>query len=415
MKSFPSIPVPHLKLPMIPISDRYSYGLRKSTQEEIILEMTRYESPEMRRDQLRSMISQEQREGYRCTDYMIFYASRAEETSMTTKLSMKNEFGDIASTNGNGCSKQLNISCRTSICEWMYRVIDHFSADREVVHIALSYIDRILSTNICADRRTFKLISSASLHLAIKTHFPHLWHDVGRLLPELSRGDFAMGDLLAMENELLHSLTWLLNPPTPQAITMHMLSLLPRNLSRTTLENVANICLYLIELSVADYFFVTTKKAIVAIAALLNAIENQERQPLDGNNTFASIHHDYHFHIEKMLVDMDYHANWFEITSVRDRLWDLYHQSNESTLHQRVLSPVNHAKLEDESCFLRGFPSPTSCLSPTFGGDDSQVGTRNRLRVRSDFDYAQNDRITRAQPVGLNEPINEDNITVRSF
>lgn len=224
-----------------------------------------------------------------------------------------------------------------------------------------------------------------------------------------------MGDLLAMENELVHSLTWLLNPPTPQAITMHMLSLLPHNLSRTTLENVANICLYLIELSVADYFFVTTKKSIVAIAALLNATENQALQPLDGNNIIASIHLDYHFHIEKMLIDMDYHADWFEITSVRDRLWDLYHQSIESTLNERVLSPVNHAKLEEESSFLQGFPSPTSCLSPTLGNDDLQVGTRNRLRVRKDFDYAQNDRITRPQPVGHNEPINEDNVTVRSF
>lgn len=139
MKSFPSIPVPHLKLPMIPISERYSYGLRKSTQEEIIIEMARYESPEMRRDQLRSMISQEQRHGYQCSDYMIYYASRAEETSMTSTLSMKNEFGDIANTNGNGCSKQLNISCRTSICEWMYRVMDHFSVDREGMTIFIAF------------------------------------------------------------------------------------------------------------------------------------------------------------------------------------------------------------------------------------------------------------------------------------
>ncbi|KAL7470549.1 hypothetical protein ACHAXS_010810 [Conticribra weissflogii] len=412
MKSIPSIPFPRLRLPMIPISDRYSYGLGKGTQEGIVLEMASYESPEMRRDQLRSMISQEERDGYKCTDYMSFYDSTSETS--TTSFLTNNEFGDIATAKGYGCSKQLNISCRTSICEWMYRVIDHFSADREVVYIALSYIDRLLSTNICADRRTFKLISSASLHLAIKTHFPHLWHDVGRLLPDLSRGDFSMGDLIAMENELLHSLTWLLNPPTPQAITMHMLSLLPCNLPRTILESVTDLSLYLIELSVADYFFVTTKKSIVAIAALLNATESPTRHSLDGNNTIASIHLDYHFYIEKTLLDIDCHVDWFEITSVRGRLWDLYHHTN-SALHQRVLTPVNHEQYEEDFSLLRGLPSPTSCLSQTFGGDNPQVCNRNRQRVRSDFDYTRNDRNTRSQPVHHNEPINEDNITVRSF
>ena len=192
-----------------------------------------------------------------------------------------------------------------------------------VVSIALSYIDRILSTNHCADRRTFKLISATSLHLAIKVHYPHRWKEVGSLIPDLSRGDFGLSDLVEMEKELTHSLTWLLNPTTTQSIVMQILSLLPPmhgSASMTSsLNSIASTALFLSELSVCDYYFITTKKSTVAIAAYLNASE-----------TSGSYQNDWHLHLESLLSRVGYVVNYQDVAAARERLWSLYRQSSES-------------------------------------------------------------------------------------
>lgn len=53
-------------------------------------------------EQLYNMIAQEEREGYRCTDYLRHYSPRT-----------------------------IDESCRTLICAWMYNVVDEFEIDRE--------------------------------------------------------------------------------------------------------------------------------------------------------------------------------------------------------------------------------------------------------------------------------------------
>lgn len=62
-------------------------------------------------DQLRNMIAQEERDGYKCCDYLSFYSPEHEEKPKATK--------------------SIDEGCRTSICGWMYRVADHFCLDRE--------------------------------------------------------------------------------------------------------------------------------------------------------------------------------------------------------------------------------------------------------------------------------------------
>ena len=204
-----------------------------------------------------------------------------------------------------------------------------------VVSIALSYIDRILSTNHCADRRTFKLISATSLHLAIKVHYPHRWKEVGSLIPDLSRGDFGLSDLVKMEKELTHSLTWLLNPTTTQSIVMQILSLLPPmhgSAAMTSLNSIASTALFLSELSVCDYYFITTKKSTVAIAAYLNASESSGYAPFESQHgTFeVSYQNDWHAHLERLLSQVGYVINYQDVAAARERLWSLYRQSSES-------------------------------------------------------------------------------------
>lgn len=70
-------------------------------------------SRDVQYDQLTTMLRQEERDSYRCCDYLQNYPSG---------------FDDDALSQG---EKSINEACRTSIAEWMYRVVDHFRVDRE--------------------------------------------------------------------------------------------------------------------------------------------------------------------------------------------------------------------------------------------------------------------------------------------
>jgi len=225
-----------------------------------------------------------------------------------------------------------------------------------VVSIALSYIDRVLSTNYCADRRTFKLISAASFHLAIKVHFPHMMREVGSLIPELSRGDFSHHDVIVMEKELTHSLTWLINPTTAQCIVMQLLSLLHPGTPTSCRNKIARSALFFAELAVCDYYFATSRKSIIAIAAFLNASESAACVPYESSDCEYDIpfHNDWHAQIEEVCTNINYAIDWREVSSARDRLWSLYRESSESASHI-TSSPISTMKP------TYNHPSPTSC------------------------------------------------------
>ena len=212
----------------------------------------------------------------------------------------------------------------------------HLSSSTSVVAIALSYIDRVLSVNHCADRRTFKLISSASLHLAMKVHFPNKWKDIGKLMPDHSQGDFAIGDLVSMEMEIVKSLTWLLNPATARCISVHMLSLLEMDIPASVLNKIARAAIFFIELSVCDYSFVTMRKSTIAIASLLNATERDI---------------DVHLRIKQVLNDIGYRLDWYEISFARERLWALDKQTCIATSRASGASSFS----------MPNIPSPRSC------------------------------------------------------
>lgn len=73
---------------------------------------------------------------------------------------------------------------------------------------------------------------------------------------------------------------------------------------------------FLTELSVIDYFFVTKRASSVALAALLNAMDNNRDFPLAFRTEFI-----------RQLHQLDgFDPNGFEIVECRDRLKELYIQ-----------------------------------------------------------------------------------------
>ena len=106
-----SLATPSLKLTMVSsASEQQLDGSSQSTQGGIIHGIESQASRELRYDQLCNMIAQEERDGYKCSEYLSYYSTQPEKRRV---------------------SKNIDEGCRTSICGWMYRVADHFAIDRE--------------------------------------------------------------------------------------------------------------------------------------------------------------------------------------------------------------------------------------------------------------------------------------------
>jgi hypothetical protein len=186
-----------------------------------------------------------------------------------------------------------------------------------------------------------------------------MMREVGSLIPELSRGDFSHSDVITMEKELTHSLTWLMNPTTAQCIVMHILSLMHPSTPTGTRNKIGRSAIFFTELAVCDYYFTTSRKSTVAIAAFLNASESVVFFPYEYSDYDYDVpfRNDWHAHVEEVCTNINYVIDWQEISSARDRLWSLYRESSESTTQVIMSSPISSMKPIHEN------PSPSSCTA----------------------------------------------------
>jgi hypothetical protein len=142
---------------------------------------------------------------------------------------------------------------RKKICQWSFRVIDHFHLDREVVTVGMNLFDRFLveysphgafSASGCPcpsckrsiSSRSYQLAAMASLYLAIKLHresttdptVPRRRSFTLTKFVDLSRGQFSQDDIVQMEQVVLSTLKWRVSPSTPMVFVNYLLDLLPR-------------------------------------------------------------------------------------------------------------------------------------------------------------------------------------------
>jgi hypothetical protein len=198
-------------------------------------------------------------------------------------------------------NERVSEGWRRKICEWSFEVVDHFGFDREVVSIALSFLDRVvaLKTKPSGEpmhRREFQLIAVTCLYLAIKLHGETDTFDGPRrklkihAFVELSRGLFTVETLEAKEREILEMLEWKVNPPTTVRIVATLLRLLPE---WTVYENVAahsntataiyEMARYLTELAVCvstfSFKFNSSEIAYASILCAMEALQNKVHIP----------------------------------------------------------------------------------------------------------------------------------------
>lgn len=105
-----------------------------------------------------------------------------------------------SSHSSSSSASSINEVWREKICEWSYQVIDHFDFSREVVGVAIHYLDRYLATRT-VNKKDFQLAAMGSLFLAIKLYEPGGLSMASMI--ELSRGYFTVHQMVSMETCIL--------------------------------------------------------------------------------------------------------------------------------------------------------------------------------------------------------------------
>jgi len=157
---------------------------------------------------------------------------------------------------------------RTRICEWCYEVVDHFEFSREVVDVCMSLLDRYLSKRKVT-KKVLQLAAMASLNLALKIYEPGSFK-VSTLLV-LSSGRVTLEHMIAMEQSILQALEWHVSPPTIMSAIRYYLAMLNKDVDSKTRSDVEELAIYLSEVSVCDYSFVTKKPTSIALACILSS------------------------------------------------------------------------------------------------------------------------------------------------
>jgi len=167
--------------------------------------------------------------------------------------------------------KALSPECREKICEWSYRVVDHFGMDREVVLTAWNLIDRFLLGQPHCNTKIFKLISMTALYVSSKLYYGQVLN-LSHLV-QLSRSEFSERHIEHMELVMLRGLKWFVHPPTTKAVLREVLLLVDPMVSNSAWIQICEYTNFLSELSVYDKEVSTASTASIAFACLAASLD----------------------------------------------------------------------------------------------------------------------------------------------
>jgi len=191
----------------------------------------------------------------------------------------------------------------------------------------MNHLDRYLAVYPCTvDKDRFQLLAMTCLYLSVKLNeYRHLLIPGSKssmdTILQLSRGYYTLQQMEKMEHDVLQRLQWHVHPPTPQIFVKHFLFFLAIDD-----HEVHDLCQFMVELSVMDYFFVSYKPSEIAIAGILIAIDRllPERK----------LHTRLPF--DRSLIDI----NTPQVHACRTRLLKIFAQAHEQN-HSRTTSPVS--------------------------------------------------------------------------
>lgn len=163
---------------------------------------------------------------------------------------------------------------REPMIEWMYKVIDHFDFDRQIVAVSTSLFDRYISKLSSVEKSQIKLISLTSLYIAVKLNVPRNLKTMEAFV-SLGQGQFNQNDIESMERKILFTLQWLVNPPTSQIFLKYYLDIIDHSLiSESQMDVLKAKATYIIECMVFRGQLSNETYSSIAMASLVLAMSD---------------------------------------------------------------------------------------------------------------------------------------------
>jgi len=271
-------------------------------------------------DQVKVMMRKEDKI-YKCRDYILRRKMEDMNLSQESGSTPSESSESITWDESKVSDDEIDSSCRSTMCEWCYRVVDHFSASRELVEISMNYLDRFLDKFNC-DRTAYKLAAITSMYLTIKLF--NRKSLTMQSLSALSRGEFSAAHIAEMETVILQTLSWNLYPATAANFIFHYNALLP-SIKKSAKQTILQRSCFFSELAVMEYSFVTLNPSTIAISSILNALEG-----LDVSLMSKKERNLFKKEVEDISgIDLSSKT----IVSAREKIWVLYKKSAQFELH----------------------------------------------------------------------------------
>ena len=151
-----------------------------------------------------------------------------------------------------------------------------------------------------------------------------------KALAELSRGEFQEGHIAEMERIMLQSLSWNLSPPTTACFIGFLHTLLPSSVKQSARQTILQRSNFFSELAVLDYDFVTFKPSDRAFAAILNVLDGIDASHMSEEDKSVFIQEIENAFEDKLALSKN-------ISIIREKLWNLYRQSEQFKYHDLEL------------------------------------------------------------------------------
>ena len=182
----------------------------------------------------------------------------------------------------NNDNKLVGKICRFKMCTWCFEVQKYFDFNQETVSMAISYLDKFLSSNqgyyVLRHKEYFQLAVICCLNIAIKSNESKII-EIDYLI-QLSNEIYSKKQIFIMEEEIVFALKWRLCPPTTYVFVDFILNhIIPYLTSNTINEEIKSKTRKQIFLAAPVYAFSTIDPSLIALAAIFNALEELEGPP----------------------------------------------------------------------------------------------------------------------------------------
>jgi len=165
---------------------------------------------------------------------------------------------------------------RYTMVDWFQKIMGTFQYQHETLEVTMSILDRYVAAKpgLMTQSKSYKLAALTSLYVAAKMHeqrclTPHHVND-------LSTEEHSIERIEQEERDILLTLGWKVNPPTPSAIARELFAFIPSDLTKN--DEIIGIFKLQMNRMLFEEVFVTEKPSLLVLAGMYNALSSVRRE-----------------------------------------------------------------------------------------------------------------------------------------